>query len=185
MADILFKCFECSRHLVAETDRIGEAVECGQCKERMLVPQPDIAFQCPKCEAELAAPADLAGEAFRCTRCEEALIVPAAGTPVADAAGDDAAHDADDAAAPMPDLLFKCSACPKHLAVDAGAVGKVVNCTECGQAVLVPQPGILFQCPACEAELAAPAGLAGEAFDCPNCEAALVVPNPAAGKAGS
>ena len=171
MADILFKCFECSRHLVAETERIGEAVECGQCKERMLVPQPDIAFPCPTCKAELASPFDLAGEAFRCTKCGAGLIVPQlAAEP----------QEPGDAPTPMADVLFMCSACSKHLAVATAAIGAVVNCTACKQQVLVPQADIAFECPSCEANLAAPVGMAGEAFDCPNCEGSLVVPHAAA-----
>ena len=168
MADILFKCFECSRHLVAETERIGAAVVCGECKEQMLVPEPDIAFQCPKCQAQLAAPSDLAGEAFRCTKCGAGLVVPQGVAETPEMGEPTALH---------ADMLFICSACAKHLAVDTAGVGTIVNCTECGQQVLVPQPQLSFPCPACEAELAAPSGMSGEPFDCPGCGATIIVPS--------
>ena len=81
----------------------------------------------------------------------------------------------------MADLLFKCSGCATHLVVDADCVGEKVECTSCGQLVLVPAPGILFTCMQCKTELVTPAGLAGESFNCPNCETGLTVP-PFSGK---
>jgi predicted RNA-binding Zn-ribbon protein involved in translation (DUF1610 family) len=76
----------------------------------------------------------------------------------------------------MADLLFKCTECAKHLAVDAAAAGGMVECTLCGRSVLVPQPTVAFRCPKCDAELVAPDGLAREVYDCPACEAVFAVP---------
>ncbi len=76
----------------------------------------------------------------------------------------------------MADILFKCSGCSAHLAVDDAGVGSILNCTTCGQQVVVPKPDIQFRCPKCQSELAAPPRLAGEPFDCPNCETGLTIP---------
>ncbi|MDD5705618.1 MAG: hypothetical protein PHR35_06810 [Kiritimatiellae bacterium] len=76
----------------------------------------------------------------------------------------------------MADILFICTGCAKHLAVDQAGVGVIIACTTCGQKVLVPNASIFFSCSHCHAELAAPPGLAGEEFNCPSCEGVLVVP---------
>ena len=76
----------------------------------------------------------------------------------------------------MADVLFKCSGCSARLAADDASVGLILDCSACGQKVVVPKPGISFSCPKCNAGLTAPSGFAGEPFDCPNCETALVVP---------
>ncbi len=76
----------------------------------------------------------------------------------------------------MPDVLFKCPRCAKHLAADAAGVGLSLPCTDCELPVPVPKPTVMHRCPHCTADLCSPRALAGETFQCPNCERELIVP---------
>ena len=76
----------------------------------------------------------------------------------------------------MADLLFKCSNCLKHLAVDDSASGEILKCLACGKPVQVPRPANAFKCPSCYYDLSASTDVVGKWFYCPNCEGALTVP---------
>lgn len=78
----------------------------------------------------------------------------------------------------MVDLLFKCSACSKHLVVDDAGSGNLFECTDCRNEVRVPAGTTAFQCPSCTWDLLAPAELASEIFDCPNCSSLVTIPPP-------
>ena len=80
----------------------------------------------------------------------------------------------------MADLLFKCSWCSTHLAVDGDSSGHVIECPKCHKRMSAPLPRAFFRCtnPLCQAELSAPLILVGESFDCPNCEKPMTVPMP-------
>lgn len=78
MADIVFKCAGCSAPLAVETDIIGQIIECPDCKQKVVVPNPGVIFACPKCQAELAATPGMAGERVGCPICEASLTVPTA-----------------------------------------------------------------------------------------------------------
>ena len=76
----------------------------------------------------------------------------------------------------MPDILFKCPQCSKHLAVDAVGMGQTLNCTDCAHPIALLHPTVAYRCSNCTAYLCSPSSLAGETFDCPNCESQIVVP---------
>jgi len=38
------------------------------------------------------------------------------------------------------DIRFTCPTCDHHMVIDDAAVGLVVQCTDCGQNVIVPKP---------------------------------------------
>jgi len=171
MADILFKCSACSRHLVVNATVMGTVIACTECSQQIFVPKSGIWFKCSKCLAELAAPSGLVGEPFHCPNCGEDVVVPQHSTAAPAPSGKPAT---------VADLLFTCSACARHLAVDAASVGAVVACKACKQQVIVPKTGISFKCQKCQRELVAPLSLAGQTFDCPQCEASLVVPQQSA-----
>lgn len=167
MADILFKCSACSRHLIGNAAVIGTVIACTDCGQQIFVPKSAIWFKCSKCQAELAAPSGLIGEPFHCPSCRERVVVPQQST---------ATPASRVTAWPKADLLFKCSACSRHLAVSAANVGAVVACKACKQQIIIPKPSIVFKCQKCQAELVAPPSLGGEAFDCPHCQGSFVVP---------
>ena len=79
----------------------------------------------------------------------------------------------------MGDVLLKCPACLKHLAVDEAAKGRTVRCVDCGRPVEVPQAVVPFACPACGWALSASASCGDESFHCPNCEEPVVLPRAA------
>jgi len=72
-------------------------------------------------------------------------------------------------------IYFKCS-CEKVLAVDETGVGRTVNCTDCGQPVVVPSPEIRWNCQTCGHEMAAPGELEGQKIQCTECLNRVTVP---------
>jgi DNA-directed RNA polymerase subunit RPC12/RpoP len=153
MADILFKCSGCATHLASDADNVGEVVNCTDCGQKVVVPQPGVSFSCKKCQTEFVAPPSAADENYNCPNCDTALIVP------------------------KPQLiLFACSGCSQHLVVEADSVGEVIECSACRQKVLIPEAGTSFSCPNCQAGLFAPVGLVGAVFHCPYCETELKIP---------
>ncbi len=80
MADLLFKCPHCARHLVVEDSAVGETLECLACGQPVLVPKSANAFKCPSCAYDLSASTKVAGKFFHCPSCGRSLIVPATPT---------------------------------------------------------------------------------------------------------
>ena len=76
MADLLFKCLECSKHLAVDEAAKGRSVKCVDCGKPVRVPADVSAVNCPACAWELALPPSLAGETFHCPNCDGALVVP-------------------------------------------------------------------------------------------------------------
>lgn len=76
----------------------------------------------------------------------------------------------------MSDLLFKCSVCSKHLAVNVTMLGRRFICPQCHTKIHAPRPSIVFHCPRCRCELTAPEKLAMQDFECPECENKIVIP---------
>ena len=80
MADLLFKCPGCLRHLVVDACASGKVLNCVTCRLPIQVPAASVACACPACASEFLAPADVEGELFHCTNCGGELIVPVAPT---------------------------------------------------------------------------------------------------------
>jgi len=76
MADLLFKCPECSKHLAVDATSSNSTLTCPDCGQTISIPRVAILFKCPSCFHELAAPSNIAGERFHCSKCEVALVVP-------------------------------------------------------------------------------------------------------------
>lgn len=75
----------------------------------------------------------------------------------------------------MANIYFKCS-CGKVLAVDETAVGRTVQCPDCGQSVVIPSPAIQWNCQTCDHEMAAPGELEGQKVQCAECQDYVTVP---------
>ena len=77
MADILFKCPHCSKHLVVGDSASGKMRKCVECSQSVQIPWiANIEFQCPSCSCDLSAPSSIRGERFHCPNCERELNVP-------------------------------------------------------------------------------------------------------------
>ena len=76
----------------------------------------------------------------------------------------------------MGDILFRCKACSKNLAIEEAGAGGRVRCTDCGCAVVVPAPVLDFACPSCRCALRASDAVKGSPFQCPNCGVEVLVP---------
>ncbi len=60
--------------------------------------------------------------------------------------------------------------------MDETAVGKTVQCPDCGQSVVVPSPAIQWNCQTCGHEMAAPEELEGQKVQCTECLNHVTVP---------
>lgn len=78
MADILFKCPNCTKHLVVDGAAVGKTLKCVDCGSLVQVPRPTSAFKCPLCDWVLSAPSSIAGERFHCPNCDELMAMPSA-----------------------------------------------------------------------------------------------------------
>ena len=76
MADLLFKCRHCSKHLVIDGAASGKMLKCVDCGQPIRVPRLARAFKCPTCSCELSIPPADEGEQFHCPACKAALVVP-------------------------------------------------------------------------------------------------------------
>lgn len=76
MADILFKCPECGKHLAI--DESGEAIpiKCPDCSKFVTVPPSIMEVSCPSCKQVLKVSSSAAGERFYCPRCSIEIQLP-------------------------------------------------------------------------------------------------------------
>ena len=76
MADVLFKCGQCSKHLVIDASAAGRLVKCMDCGQVIRVPESADSFKCLSCSHDLAIPHNDVGEGFHCPKCRAELMVP-------------------------------------------------------------------------------------------------------------
>jgi hypothetical protein len=57
------------------------------------------------------------------------------------------------------DVIFNCPKCEQELAVDSTGVGSEINCTSCGEAIIIPKPESVVNRPGVDN---APSGARGE-----------------------
>ena len=78
MADLLFKCSNCSTPLAVEDDCVGQTIECPGCHGQVSIPQPGTFFRCTNlpCRVELTTPASMVGQEIDCPSCETRQTVP-------------------------------------------------------------------------------------------------------------
>lgn len=73
----------------------------------------------------------------------------------------------------MPDIVFKCRSCGKHLVVDEAGAGVKIDCPDCKTPLTIPTAGSPACCWSCGYVLAVALSLADEELNCPNCKIAL------------
>jgi len=76
MADVVFTCSGCSHYLVADSAKVGQVIECPDCGQSVLAPNPEIFFNCPRCMSIFCATSALAGLTVECAKCRTPLMVP-------------------------------------------------------------------------------------------------------------
>ncbi len=76
MADILFKCPECSKALAVGSEHIGKSLACPDCKVTVSIPEPEYAFTCINCKRELQTTNSCSGKSATCPECEVEIVIP-------------------------------------------------------------------------------------------------------------
>jgi DNA-directed RNA polymerase subunit RPC12/RpoP len=117
MADVLFQCGECSKHMCVDGSRIGRRFHCPDCASLVVVPPPAIVFPCAGCRGTFAVADDLRETDFLCPNCEAVMHIPSC-------------------------TVIACPQCAVNIELDddlfAELEGESVDCPECGSAVPVP-----------------------------------------------
>lgn len=76
MADMLFKCTNCSKVLAIDGGCLKQSVNCTDCGCALVVPAADVEYRCPHCRVRLGSPSNMAGTLCSCPSCEKDLNVP-------------------------------------------------------------------------------------------------------------
>jgi len=76
----------------------------------------------------------------------------------------------------MPDVLFKCEACGRHLVADDSGAGVILGCPNCSTPVTIPEVSTLGKCPQCRQRLKFGAEMMGESVHCPGCHREIRLP---------
>ncbi len=117
MADVLFQCGKCSKHMCVNASRIGKRFHCPDCASLVVVPPPAIVFPCPGCREPFAVADDLRETDFLCPSCEAVMHIPAR-------------------------TVVACPHCSVNIELDEDLFGELqgqaIDCPECGNTVAVP-----------------------------------------------
>lgn len=117
MADVLFQCSKCSKHMCADESRIGRKFHCPDCANLVTVPPPAIVFSCAACLDHFAAADDLRGTDFLCPGCHAVMHIPEC-------------------------TVIVCPQCAVNIELDDELFqelqGGMAECPECGNTVPVP-----------------------------------------------
>jgi DNA-directed RNA polymerase subunit RPC12/RpoP len=184
MADILFKCWKCSKVLCVSDEAVGMTLSCTDCQTPVDVLEPAIQFNCIKCNSELAAFGEITGTIAQCPNCQEMISVPYSNE------GDDRPHTIKRIA----EKLFEVQ-CP-HCASDIELEGchqdwseQNIECPKCNHRIQFPSldkehenapPGesqkIRFKCKFCRHVVEFDSELKGKTTSCPLCSHEIIVP---------
>jgi len=75
MADILFKCSECGKDLLADQSEAGSSKQCVECNRSALVPRPEVSVACPHCQEPFEVAEVLLGVNARCPICQKRIQI--------------------------------------------------------------------------------------------------------------
>ena len=125
MSSVIFKCESCSATMTAPDNRVGEAIYCGECKERNVIEKGPLEFDCPHCSHPLHVSDRFVGQAIDCPQCHNAI----------DLEGDE---DEECAEEDEQAFRFSCPFCSCDISAPVRSVGEISNCPDCGKSVQVP-----------------------------------------------
>jgi DNA-directed RNA polymerase subunit RPC12/RpoP len=142
---IRFVCSVCGASRKVPDDMAGRKIKCQDCQEMARVPEGEtsggertdagnrqgVVISCPSCKQKLKVPDDAIGKAVKCPGCGDAIKVNAPAT------------ELEPEIKPAPTagpFLVDCPACKQKLRAPEAAIGKTVDCPDCGSPLMITGP---------------------------------------------
>lgn len=75
MAELVFECSVCGKHLCIDERGAGKSIACPDCQHEVSIPEPALTHRCSSCNADIAIPAAFRGRTINCPKCDHRFLV--------------------------------------------------------------------------------------------------------------